>query len=117
MGKFGKEIQSSQIPGWSAFYLDYKGLKKIVSSLESALDAATQSSVPQAPLSPAAILNAPSAVAVTHPGSALPPDAPVPLSVSSAFDDDRGPVFQSYRASFFFKLERELEKVRPAALS
>ncbi|QRV91468.1 cyclin-dependent kinase inhibitor [Ceratobasidium sp. AG-Ba] len=31
--KFGKQIQSQQIPGWGPYYLDYKALKKIISSL------------------------------------------------------------------------------------
>ncbi|KAJ2933452.1 hypothetical protein H1R20_g3630, partial [Candolleomyces eurysporus] len=30
---FGKRIQAQQIPGWSTYYLDYKFLKKIISSL------------------------------------------------------------------------------------
>ncbi|KAF8761619.1 cyclin-dependent protein kinase inhibitor [Rhizoctonia solani] len=35
MAQFGKQIQSQQIPGWGAYYLDYKALKKIISSLAS----------------------------------------------------------------------------------
>jgi hypothetical protein len=35
MGQFGKKIQAEQIPGWSEYYLDYKGLKKIVGSLRN----------------------------------------------------------------------------------
>ncbi|KAJ2920725.1 hypothetical protein H1R20_g16369, partial [Candolleomyces eurysporus] len=31
--QFGKRIQAQQIPGWSTYYLDYKFLKKIISSL------------------------------------------------------------------------------------
>jgi CDK inhibitor PHO81 len=29
----------------------------------------------------------------------------------SGYDEDRGPDFQAHKAAFFFKLERELEKV------
>lgn len=35
-----------------------------------------------------------------------------PIQPASGQDDDRGPDFQAHKAAFFFKLERELEKVR-----
>ena len=109
MGKFGKEILSNQIPGWSTFYLDYKALKKVVSSLEasygSSREAATGSLVP------GHILNTESTLDL----QALPPDALAPLSSASSGlrEDERGPVFEAHRAAFFFKLERELTKVNP----
>jgi len=34
-----------------------------------------------------------------------------PIQSASGQDDDRGPDFQAHKAAFFFKLERELEKV------
>lgn len=102
MGKFGKEIQSNQIPGWSQYYLDYKGLKKIVSSLEASYS--TSPDAPTTPLRPSDVLNSPTNV------SRSPAQAP-PSTNSAGPEDDRGPVFQSHKASFFFKLERELEKV------
>ncbi|KAG9002368.1 phosphate system positive regulatory protein pho81 [Tulasnella sp. 427] len=102
MGKFGKEIQSNQIPGWSQYYLDYKGLKKIVSSLEASYS--TSPDAPTTSLRPSDVLNSPSNVSRT-PGQAS-------LSASSAtLEDERGPVFQAHKASFFFKLERELGKI------
>ncbi|KAG9047366.1 ubiquitin-protein ligase peroxin 12 [Tulasnella sp. UAMH 9824] len=102
MGKFGKEIQSNQIPGWSQYYLDYKGLKKIVSSLEASYS--TSPDAPTTPLRPSDVLNSPANV------SPSPAQAP-PSTNSAGPEDDRGPVFQSHKASFFFKLERELEKI------
>ncbi|EIE78088.1 hypothetical protein RO3G_02792 [Rhizopus delemar RA 99-880] len=75
--KFGKQIQSQQFTEWSPYYLDYKGLKKFISSL----------------------LNAP---ADSLKALGLPP-----------IDDeeDRAKLLQSQKAAFFFKLERELEKI------
>lgn len=34
-----------------------------------------------------------------------------PIFSASELDEDRGPDFRAHRAAFFFKLERELEKV------
>jgi CDK inhibitor PHO81 len=34
-----------------------------------------------------------------------------PSLIPTGQDDDRGPDFQAHKAAFFFKLERELEKV------
>jgi hypothetical protein len=36
-----------------------------------------------------------------------------PSLIPTCHDDDRGPDFQAHKAAFFFKLERELEKVTP----
>ena len=38
-----------------------------------------------------------------------------PIQSTSGQDDERGPDFQAHKAAFFFKLERELEKVRTIA--
>ncbi|KAI0776034.1 SPX domain-containing protein [Trametes elegans] len=90
--KFGKQIQAEQVPGWSAYYLDYKALKKIISSL-----AANRPPSEAAALAPASVVP----TATEEP----------PLYASLGQDDDRGPSFQAHKAAFFFKLERELEKV------
>ncbi|KAL7282475.1 hypothetical protein ACG7TL_003946 [Trametes sanguinea] len=89
---FGKQIQAEQVPGWSAYYLDYKALKKIISSLAA-----------NRPPSEAAAFAPPS-------NTPLPSEEP-PLYASLGQDDDRGPGFQAHKAAFFFKLERELEKI------
>jgi hypothetical protein len=93
--------------------LDYKFLKKIISSLaanrpasEAAVlalgvrpvDASPQvEKSPLAPQTPQSILND---------GPGRPP-----LFPASEHDEDRGPDFAAHKAAFFFKLERELEKV------
>ncbi|KAI7826615.1 hypothetical protein BC939DRAFT_501788 [Gamsiella multidivaricata] len=81
--KFGKQIQFQQIPEWQSHYMSYKGLKKIINSL---IQEKAQVSVTIAASPP--------------PGSA--PEIP---------DDDNSTYLQSQKAAFFFKLERELEKV------
>jgi len=75
--QFGKQIQSQQFTEWSPYYLDYKGLKKFISSL----------------------LNTP---ADSLKALGLPP---------IGIEEDRAKLLQSQKAAFFFKLERELEKV------
>ncbi|KAL9550387.1 hypothetical protein MBANPS3_004756 [Mucor bainieri] len=75
--KFGKQIQSQQFTEWSPYYLDYKGLKKFISSL----------------------LNTP---ADSLKALGLPP---------IGIEEDRAKLLQSQKAAFFFKLERELEKI------
>ncbi|GLB33490.1 putative cyclin-dependent protein kinase inhibitor [Lyophyllum shimeji] len=113
--KFGKHIQAQQVPGWSAYYLDYKFLKKIISSLAAnrpASEAAalasgirptdllvqTTSATPSAsPRSPSSIL---------YDGPRRPP-----IFSGSGQDSDSGPDFRAHKAAFFFKLERELEKI------
>ena len=51
-------------------------------------------------------------------GSSLSTDATAPLSIPTiGRDEERGPEFQRSKAMFFFKLERELEKVRAAIYS
>jgi CDK inhibitor PHO81 len=75
--QFGKQIQSQQFTEWSPYYLDYKGLKKFISSLLN---------------TPADSLKA----------------LGLPLI---GIEEDRAKLLQSQKAAFFFKLERELEKV------
>ncbi|GJJ07584.1 hypothetical protein Clacol_001787 [Clathrus columnatus] len=126
-GYFGKQIQAEQIPGWSQYYLDYKALKKIVSSLSKSRPVSEAASLvtpsitgirpanilgsnstqlvsaPQNPLWPSSELSNTSALSSNH--AAL-----LPLQALTS-DDDRGSDFQAYKAAFFFKLERELEKI------
>ncbi|TFK29233.1 SPX-domain-containing protein [Coprinopsis marcescibilis] len=94
--KFGKRIQAQQIPGWSAYYLDYKFLKKIISSLAA-----------NRPASEAAALALGVHSTIQSPTS---PGQP-PFFPASDYDAGRGPDFQAHKAAFFFKLERELEKI------
>ena len=126
MGQFGKKIQAEQIPGWSEYYLDYKGLKKIVGSLRnttgnSATTAPTPGSIAPGGLRPSDLVTARSS---TPQGQRLLWDtgdtahAATTLSTTPAFaasstgDEDRGQKFQMIKEEFFFKLQRELDKVR-----
>ncbi|KAG8931748.1 ubiquitin-protein ligase peroxin 12 [Tulasnella sp. 418] len=106
--KFGKIILSNQIPGWSQYYLDYKGLKKIISALESSTTQ-EETTKPQS-ITPGQLLGR----NLIHPSqtSSVAPDSQIPFSISSSVnEDDRGAVYQAHKAAFFFKLERELEKI------
>ena len=51
---------------------------------------------------------------ISHSDELITRDDPDGLRILSAIQqqDDRGPDFQEHKAAFFFKLERELEKVR-----
>ncbi|KAF8591563.1 hypothetical protein K439DRAFT_907930 [Ramaria rubella] len=121
--KFGKQILAQQIPGWSQYYLDYKFLKKIVSSLSKSKpvpeatsftvdippgdfigSASSHLSRTQPPLWPSSEVATPRSLSTGHPPL-------LPLSPTND-DDERGSAFQARKAHFFFKLERELEKVR-----
>ena len=126
MGQFGKKIQAEQIPGWSEYYLDYKGLKKIVGSLRnttgnSATAAAASGSIAPEGVRPSDLFIARSSNPrgqpplwdtghPTHAATTLP-TTPA-FAASSTGDEDRGQEFQMIKASFFFKLQRELDKVR-----
>lgn len=98
--KFGKYIQAHQVPGWSAFYLDYKFLKKIISSLAANRPASEA----------AALALGVRPVDANSPTDGQSPGAP-PIFSDSQRDEDRGPDFRAHKAAFFFKLERELEKI------
>ncbi|KAG2178749.1 hypothetical protein INT43_001595, partial [Umbelopsis isabellina] len=80
---FGKQIQSQQFTEWSVHYLDYKGLKKFIKNLLKSVN--------------------------DKPSTAVTVAAPLPHGVSP--EDDRSKLLQSQKAAFFFKLERELEKI------
>ncbi|KAG9325375.1 hypothetical protein KVV02_004150 [Mortierella alpina] len=81
--KFGKQIQFQQIAEWQNHYMSYKGLKKIINSL---IQEKAQTSVTIA---------------------ASPPPGSAPVIP----EDEYSKFLQSQKAAFFFKLERELEKV------
>ncbi|KAI6004128.1 cyclin-dependent protein kinase inhibitor [Pisolithus albus] len=107
--QFGKEIQAEQVPGWSAYYLDYKFLKKIISSL-AANRPASEAAALALGIRPADIFN-PSATQDVSTAPTLDDAEQPPILSSSRQDDDRGADFQAHKAAFFFKLERELEKI------
>ncbi|KAJ6539036.1 cyclin-dependent protein kinase inhibitor [Mycena capillaripes] len=110
--QFGKHIQAQQVPGWSAYYLDYKFLKKIISSL-TAHRPASEAAALALGLRPADILDSssPSASSVLRGQTPIVLDEPVlPPLFSGSIQDERGPDFRAHKAAFFFKLERELEK-------
>lgn len=107
------------MPGWSAYYLDYKFLKKIISSL-TARRPASEAAALALGLRPADILNPSSlsASAVSRDQHSIVVDDPeVPPLFSGSGSDERGPDFRAHKAAFFFKLERELEKVPFLTLS
>ncbi|KAL4082008.1 hypothetical protein V8B97DRAFT_1863407 [Scleroderma yunnanense] len=118
--KFGKQIQAEQVPGWSPYYLDYKFLKKIISSL-AAKRPASEAAALALGIRPADILNPSGSTPAITVSSTIqdisttstPSDPGQPPILSSLRqDNDRGVDFQAHKAAFFFKLERELEKVR-----
>ncbi len=93
--KFGKYILSQQISGWGAYYLDYKFLKKIINSLEKGrlADAALFATG----IRPDYNVNGESTVS--------PPQAQLLPNLEGSDE------LQIHKAAFFFKLERELEKI------
>lgn len=119
MGQFGKQIQSQQVPGWGAYYLDYKALKKIISSLAS-------SQLPSGnTVRPSDLLNLANSnlqfenspqTQTFHPINELPEGfSTTSLTLYPGQEHDppgAGSVFHAHKAAFFFKLERELEKAR-----
>jgi hypothetical protein len=126
MGQFGKKVQAEQIPGWSEYYLDYKGLKKIVGSLRNTTGSiATTTAAAPGSIAPVGVR--PSDVFITRsstprgqpllwdPGVSARAATPLPTTpafpATSTGDEDRGQEFQMIKASFFFKLQRELDKV------
>jgi hypothetical protein len=109
--QFGKQLQAEVIPGWSQYYLDYKFLKKIVSSLAAKRPASEAAALalgirPGHSASPIPISGAHTAVDIVS-------QINEPSLIPTGQDDERGPDFQAHKAAFFFKLERELEKVAP----
>ena len=126
MGQFGKKIQAEQIPGWSEYYLDYKGLKKIVGSLRNTTGNSATAAVASGSIAPEGVRPSDLFIARSSTPRGQPPlwdtgdpaHASTTLPTTPAFaasstgDEDRGQEFQMIKASFFFKLQRELDKVR-----
>jgi len=108
------------VPGWSPYYLDYKFLKKIVSSLTAKRPGAEAAALALG-MRPADILSpAPPESDVPTPptdhhniweSSLMMADPDVPPIGASIHGEDTSLDFQAHKAAFFFKLERELEKV------
>ncbi|KAG6866499.1 hypothetical protein C0991_003043 [Blastosporella zonata] len=114
--KFGKHIQSQQVPGWSSYYLDYKFLKKIISSL-AANRPASEAAALASGIRPSDIIGQPptsaTPIASPHSPSSILDDGlrRPPIFSASGHDSDRGSDFRAHKAAFFFRLERELEKI------
>ncbi|SJX63086.1 probable PHO81-cyclin-dependent kinase inhibitor [Sporisorium reilianum f. sp. reilianum] len=92
--KFGKYILSQQISGWGAYYLDYKFLKKIINSLEKGR------------LADAALFA--TGVRPEYNANGQSTISPQPQILPQIEGSDE---LQIHKAAFFFKLERELEKI------
>ncbi|KAI0269321.1 hypothetical protein BC834DRAFT_820621 [Gloeopeniophorella convolvens] len=107
--QFGKQLQAEVIPGWSEYYLDYKFLKKIVSSLAARRPASEAAALALGIRPGHASLSSPTSDVSTAVDIASQINEP--SLIPSGHDDDRGPDFQAHKAAFFFKLERELEKI------
>ncbi|KAI0032031.1 hypothetical protein K488DRAFT_50830, partial [Vararia minispora EC-137] len=106
---FGKQLQAEIIPGWSEYYLDYKFLKKIVSSLASNRPATEAAALALGiRVRPADLLSQSPHVPAVQDAVSMSIDEP---PIVGNDDDYRGPDFQAHKAAFFFKLERELEKI------
>ncbi|KAJ3151166.1 phosphate system positive regulatory protein pho81 [Geranomyces michiganensis] len=89
--KFGKYIQSQQVEWAGPQYLNYKGLKKIINSLNHPPVLVV---VPPATTTTTSVASASSASAAAH-----------------GDDNKHYKELQALKTAFFFKLERELEKV------
>ncbi|KGB78149.3 cyclin-dependent protein kinase inhibitor [Cryptococcus deuterogattii R265] len=139
--KFGKTIQSQQVPGWGEYYLNYKALKKIINSYAAGRPA-SDASLLSLGLRPARL---PVAITDTnttsplpnfhhHPSSSdtdtdaehvniqdlepLPPQTAPPGNTSTGLmgrnpteNTGRSESFKAHRDVFFFTLQRELEKI------
>lgn len=107
--KFGKQLQAEVIPGWSEYYLDYKFLKKIISSL-AAKRPASEAAALALGIRPGLSTTSPP-VSGAHAAVDIASRIHEPSLIPTCHNDDRGPDFQAHKAAFFFKLERELEKI------
>jgi hypothetical protein len=102
--------------------LDYKALKKIVSSVTAehspVVEVSSEQRTRTTAMSPADVFRgAPGPIqplwelsvsSLQDRASPLPPT----IAASTSLDQERGPAFQMKKAAFFFKLQRELDKVR-----
>ncbi|GAA5878688.1 hypothetical protein JCM1840_000200 [Sporobolomyces johnsonii] len=118
--KFGKTLQAqifaqNGFPGWSSYFCDYKGLKKIINSLAKGrpADAALLAAGVRPPR--------PSTDATDENGQQQPLEATTTEAQLFAHaatvngvmvgEGEQGTLLQAHKAAFFFKLERELEKI------
>ncbi|GAA5921998.1 hypothetical protein JCM1841_000727 [Sporobolomyces salmonicolor] len=118
--KFGKTLQAqifaqNGFPGWSSYFCDYKGLKKIINSLAKGrpADAALLAAGVRPPR--------PSTDATDEHGQQQPLEATTTEAQLFAHaatvngvmvgEGEQGTLLQAHKAAFFFKLERELEKI------
>lgn len=113
--QFGKQIQAQQVPGWSHYYLDYKFLKKIISSLVANGPASEAAALAVGVRPNDLIQSLPhhASHTIRRSPASSPPTSPgqPPIFEASRHDLEREPDFRAHKAAFFFKLERELEKV------
>ncbi|KAJ3160993.1 hypothetical protein HDU88_007480, partial [Geranomyces variabilis] len=95
--KFGKYIQSQQVEWAGPQYLNYKGLKKIINSLNKQQPTPTTTNTATAAATASSSSNSISADAAHH--------------HHHQHDENRQyNEMQALKTAFFFKLERELEK-------
>ncbi|GAA6062254.1 hypothetical protein JCM10212_001768 [Sporobolomyces blumeae] len=135
--KFGKTLQAqifaqNGFPGWSAYFCDYKGLKKIINSLAKGrpADAALLAAgvrPPRPNTSSTSSTFADSGPNAAHPTVDDPHHQQQPLEATTTEaqlfahaatvngvmvgQGEQGTLLQAHKAAFFFKLERELEKI------
>ncbi|GAA6027089.1 hypothetical protein JCM8097_006102 [Rhodosporidiobolus ruineniae] len=111
--KFGKTLQAqiyaqNGFPAWAQFFTDYKGLKKIINSLAKGrpADAALLAAGVRPPRPPAE---------EQQPVEATTTEAQLFAHASTAngglVGEGAATLLQAHKAAFFFKLERELEKI------
>ena len=106
-------MQAQQAPGWSSYYLDYKFLKKIISSLTANRPAAEAAALALGVRPHDNVIQSSPQHTTPRTPAASPRSSPgePPFFLASGHDIERGPDFRAHKAAFFFKLERELEKV------
>ncbi|KXN87959.1 Ankyrin repeat protein nuc-2 [Leucoagaricus sp. SymC.cos] len=98
-------------------YVEKQGfLKKIISSLAANRPASEAAALAlgarASDVTSSAHESAPSDVIISSPATSCNDvDEPSPAFILPGNDSDRGPDFQAHKAAFFFKLERELEKI------
>ncbi|WWC73402.1 uncharacterized protein I206_107369 [Kwoniella pini CBS 10737] len=139
--KFGKTIQSQQVPGWGEYYLNYKALKKIINSYAAGRPASDASllslglrpakrtpgsgnpknDIDSGSLSPQTQHNDPitASSSIIEDLEPLPAESepPAPNTGSALMSrdptggNDRSESFKAHRDVFFFTLQRELEKI------
>ncbi|GAA5826059.1 hypothetical protein JCM5353_004197 [Sporobolomyces roseus] len=120
--KFGKTLQAqifaqNGFPGWSSYFCDYKGLKKIINSLAKGrpadaalLAAGVRPPRPQTETTNGDVLGQQQPLEATTTEAQLFAHAATVNGVMVG-DGETGTLLQAHKAAFFFKLERELEKI------